>query len=82
MLVHKKEKVEQDVVVAIICDVCKKKYNYEDDAMEVQEFLHICFQGGYGSIFGDGANIKCDICQHCVKEKLGKFLNYLDIKEG
>ena len=54
---------------SVTCDVCKKKYT---DTMDIQEFQHIRFYGGYTSVFGDGALVECDICQHCLKKKLGK----------
>jgi hypothetical protein len=66
----------------ITCDVCGKKYferkedgnANHDDAIEIQEFHCIDFVGGYGSVFGDGNRIKCDICQHCLKKLLGEYL--------
>lgn len=60
--------------VSIVCDVCGKEYDIEKDWLETQEFTHIFFTGGYGSIFGDGDQYSCDICQHCLKEKLGDYL--------
>lgn len=65
----------------IQCDVCKKEYSIEDmnDCFEIQEFHHICFCGGYDSVFGDGNTIECDICQYCLKELIGPFCRY---KEG
>ena len=57
------------------CDKCHKIYkNVKDDLYEIQEFLHVRFTGGYGSILGDGANIESDLCQNCVKEVLGPYL--------
>ena len=55
------------------CCVCKKEYA-DDDHMEIQEFLCIDFTGGYGSVFGDTCHVGGNICQHCLKEKLGEFL--------
>ena len=64
------------VPTSIKCDVCGTSYAYKsgDDRMEIQEFLCIDHKGGYGSIFGDPSSIKCDICQHCLKRLLGKYL--------
>ncbi len=58
------------------CNKCHKKFdtNNADDIFEMQEFLHFRNTGGYGSIFGDGAEIELDLCQHCVKEVLGPYL--------
>lgn len=68
---YKKEMVEKKVLVSITCDICKKTH---DDDIELQEFVSIRETGGYGSIFGDMSAIGVDICQHCLKEKLGKYL--------
>ncbi len=52
------------------CDRCNKDYN---DEFDMQEFHHIRFTGGYGSVFGDGDRIECDICQHCLKLLIDKY---------
>jgi hypothetical protein len=57
--------IEDKVVVAIICDKCKKEYHIEDIG-EFQEFHYIRHTCGYDSIFGDDSIIECDICQHCL----------------
>jgi hypothetical protein len=62
-------KKKTQVLESIICDNCNKEFDAEDD-VELQEFLHIDFTGGYRSVFGDGTHIQCDICQHCLKDKL------------
>lgn len=60
---------------AIICDVCKKTYSINHkNRMEINAFYHINFTGGYSSIFGDGESYSLDICQHCLKEKLGDYV--------
>jgi hypothetical protein len=74
MIEYKTKTVEEKVPESITCDVCKKKYYYDKDEMEIQEFLHIRLQGGYSSVFGDGRSIKGDICQRCLNEKLGEYL--------
>lgn len=64
-----------ETVEAIECDVCKRRWKTEgDDIMEVQEFHHINFVGGYDSVFGDSMCVRLDICQHCLKDLLGKYL--------
>ena len=67
-----------EVLNKVKCDVCGKEYDVKDmeDSMEVQEFTHIGFVGGYSSIFGDCVNVSCDICQHCLDKKLGNFLKF------
>lgn len=68
------------------CDVCGKEYlrgngvEVKDD-LEIQEFLRVDFVGGYGSVFGDGVHVQCDICQKCLMELLGHFCR-LDGKEA
>ena len=62
--------------VGYTCDICGTTYYIDHDIFEVQEFHHLSFIGGYKSIFGDEAHVKCDICQHCLKEVLGGFLKY------
>ena len=84
---YKKEQREVEVVESIVCDVCKKEFSYAKDKneyiLEMQEFQHIAFIGGFGSVFGDGASVRLDICQHCLKDKLGEYFvvaeeNYYD----
>jgi len=80
MIKYKKMTIEKEVWESIICDVCKKEYKSNknnmsmDDEMEIQEFHSINFTGGFRSVFGDGVAMKLDICQHCLKEKLGEYM--------
>ncbi len=64
---------------SIQCDKCKKEFQNDDDIFEIQEFHHVRFEGGYGSVFGDGDIIECDICQHCLKELIGNYYRTVDI---
>ncbi|MFH1685049.1 MAG: hypothetical protein ABH983_01970 [Candidatus Micrarchaeota archaeon] len=59
------ERTEEEII-AYVCDVCGKEYDPNKDIIEVQEFYHIKFTGGYGSLFGDGSRVECDICQSCL----------------
>jgi hypothetical protein len=79
MITYKKEMIEQEVAKNITCDVCKKEYTMASDWEEVQEFQSIMVVGGYGSVFGDGTKWKIDICQHCIKNMLGKYM--IEIKD-
>ena len=73
----KMKKVSQ--VVSITCDVCKKDYK---DIFDLQEFLSYNDTCGYSSIFGDMNRKEIDICQHCQKDLLGKYMRiYGDIFE-
>ncbi len=65
---------EFEVPESVICDICKKEFTYEKDEMEIQEFVHIRYIGGYGAVFGDGNLVELDICQHCLKEQFNQFV--------
>jgi len=88
-MIKKTERIQTvDVIESIICDVCKKEYRTEKhangdmtDFIEIQEFTHIKFTGGYGSVFGDSFSFECDICQHCLKEKLGSYIREVTLEE-
>lgn len=69
-----KMEVEVEELDSVVCDECGKEYFVEENWEEVQEFHHIDFVGGYGSIFGDGTNVQCDICQYCLKKMIEKFM--------
>ena len=75
MIKYKTEMAEHQSPESIVCDICKKEYSYKgNDSMEAQEFHYIRFQGGFSSVFGDGAKMKLDMCQHCLKKILGEYL--------
>ena len=59
--------VEQ--VEEIVCDICGKIVD-ASDFTEIQEFHHVDFHGGYGSVFGDCHHVQCDICQDCLKSMI------------
>ena len=80
------EMVQEDVekVVAKRCDRCKKEYGMPtvdrlQAVFEIQEFHHIRFTGGYSSVFGDEATVECDLCQHCLKALVGKFMRVMHV---
>lgn len=58
-------------IAGVQCDRCRKEYDAPD--FETQEFLHIKFTGGYASIFGDGVEVECDLCQHCLHKMIGEI---------
>jgi hypothetical protein len=70
MIVYAYGKV--NIPKSIRCDICGAVYSYDQDFLETQEFTCLDFTGGYGSVFGDQSNIKCDICQHCLIKMLKK----------
>ena len=57
------------------CNKCGKHVMRDDkeESFEFQEVFHYEFVGGYNSVFGDGAMMSCSLCQHCLKEVLGKY---------
>lgn len=57
--------------VAMVCDVCDTEYEDELEQGEFISLMHIC---GYNSVFGDGSVASIDICQYCVRSKLGQFI--------
>lgn len=86
----KKKTVNRDVeeVESIICDICKKEYLKKDELdvggsgrLEIQEFTFIRFTGGWDSVFGHSVSIGCDICQYCLKEKLGSYIREVNLLE-
>jgi hypothetical protein len=63
-------------IVAVECDACHAVYANNRDiknVFELQEFFHMEFTGGYGSVFGDGSTVQCDLCQKCVKVLIGPY---------
>lgn len=70
-IVRKRTKESQ--VVSYTCDCCKKVLLVED-WIEMQEMLHWRMHGGYGSVFGDEAHIRLDLCQTCTKKLLGDYI--------
>ena len=76
MIKKKIEKVEVEQTIAISkqCDRCKAWYDVEEDVFESQEFHHIRFTGGYGSVFGDGTTIECDLCQKCLHTMIKDYM--------
>ncbi len=82
MIVREIQKVERTVSLKIKCDVCGKEYSLldkdTDDNLEAQEFTRIEFEAGYGTIFEDGEEYELHMCQHCLKEKLGKYLRRVE----
>lgn len=68
---------KREWIVKKKCDRCHLESG-RDDPFEFQEFVHIDFIGGYGSIFGDESWVQGDFCQHCIKELLGSYLRIED----
>ncbi len=78
MITYKTELVEHREVDRIICDCCLKELT---DIIERQESYQLGFVGGYGSVFGDGNYVRCDLCQHCLKLLVGQFFRIEPLEE-
>lgn len=46
--------------------------------VEFYEMTCIDFKAGYGSIFGDGSNVQVDLCQHCLRFTLERWLRVIE----
>lgn len=62
----------QSYVKALRCDRCERSAEAGDP--EFHEFTSIDFIAGYASILGDGSRVELDVCQHCLHETLGQWL--------
>jgi antitoxin CcdA len=69
-----KEVVLESVEVGseLSCDRCGLRVGRDDPVF--QEFTSIDHLCGYGSIFGDGSQLRLDLCQGCLKEVVGPWL--------
>jgi len=76
MITYKTVPAERRVFDKFICDKCKKEITDPLDQLELQETHRIRFTGGYASVFGDGNEVSCDLCQGCLKELIGDFCIY------
>ena len=73
MINVKSKRIMVKEVASYTCDVCGIT---DDNDMDMQEYHRVDFIGGYKSIFGDGAHIRCDICQRCLLKLIGDFCMY------
>ncbi|MFA5312887.1 MAG: hypothetical protein WC375_06145 [Methanomassiliicoccales archaeon] len=82
MRYYKDDVVVVETLEKMVCDVCGKSLDPKVDCQQTQEFTFIEFVGGYSSVFGDGALVELDICQHCLKNLLGKYIRINDTTES
>ena len=68
-----KETREVEVLTAYQCDGCGKKCSEWGDT---QEMMHYRNTGGYTSIFGDMSRMSLDLCQECIKARLGDIMQF------
>lgn len=64
-------------ISTVICDGCGLEANCDGD-YEFHEFISISHHCGYGSIHGDGKQIKADLCQQCFSDMCGDVLKVID----
>jgi len=60
----------------IRCDRCGRLFEHGE--VEFHEAVSIDVKAGYGSIFGDGNDVQIDLCQHCLKLTLGRWLRVVE----
>ena len=60
------------VVHQIRCDRCGKEA--ERGEVSFDQMTSIGFEAGYGSIFGDGNRVEVDLCETCLCDTLGTWL--------
>jgi hypothetical protein len=74
------EKIMAKSLSALTCDCCGREAVVGVDDYEMQAFVSLDFVGGYQSVFGDGNHVTLDICQCCLKDKLGAWLNIQSVE--
>jgi hypothetical protein len=61
------------------CDPCGRRMTADVDRdWEWCEKRSISFDGGFGSVFGDGNRVHVDLCQQRVLDTLGQWLRITD----
>jgi hypothetical protein len=73
MIKTAKKRIATVVVTHLVCDGCGLEA-LVDEGFEAQEFLRYRNTAGFASIFGDMNQIEIDLCQHCVKKRLGDII--------
>ncbi|MGF6858504.1 antitoxin Xre/MbcA/ParS toxin-binding domain-containing protein [Paraburkholderia sp. CI3] len=59
---------------ACTCDRCGRRMTPRDADGEWHEKLSLAWRGGAYSTFGDRAELRLDLCQHCLKATLGEWI--------
>jgi len=70
MLEYREKTIRE--VSACTCDRCGRRMSREDSDGEWYERVSLAWCGGIHSLFGDCAELRLDLCQHCVKATLGE----------
>lgn len=74
MIKYKTVTEEREIPVTFICDRCKREFDREKDWEEIGEVVRLCDIGGYNSIIGDGTKWKVDLCQYCLYDLCGQYM--------
>lgn len=69
-LIINSEHPGDSTIVGAVCDRCKGEIR---DAIELGEVLHIRLHAGFGSEWGDGNIVECDLCDTCGHALLSSF---------
>ncbi|CAD6563128.1 hypothetical protein ACFQ3P_41890 [Paraburkholderia sabiae] len=64
--------VDREQIPVCVCDRCGRRMHHTDP--EHAEKQSLAWRTGMHSIFGDGRNIRVDLCQHCLRRVLGLWL--------
>jgi hypothetical protein len=77
MLEYRKKVVNEPA--ACTFDRCGRRMTADlDQDWEWNEKRSISFEGGFGSVFGDGNRVHVDLCQQRVLDTLGQWLRITD----
>ena len=71
------KKIIKQEIAKIVCDGCGLQATAERD-YDFHEFISIEHSCGYGSIHGDGKQMKIDLCQQCFADMCGDTLKISD----
>ena len=74
MRTYEKKEIVIEQETGCVCDKCGRDIHTIDMSFEFQEKVSIEFTGGYGSVFGDGAEVSLDLCQHCFRDLCGEYI--------
>lgn len=73
-LIINTERPSDPTVAGVVCDRCKSEVRGE---IELQEVIHLRLHAGYGSEWGDGNVVECDLCDACGHVLLRPFAKVL-----
>jgi len=76
---YKLQNIKAPALDALQCDCCKRR-TPAAEVEELQEYLRIDFEAGFGSrVFPDQSRVRGDFCQDCVKKLLGAYLSVREV---